>query len=240
MAKQKLRLSKEEYDTLQQPLKLLYKEDKDSYLFDAEDLDEFIPSQAILKAKKKESDENKELRIKNQELMEKLNLTETSVEDVKTKIDVEKVTNTKRIADLEAKWQQREKQLKEQSYKLATEKIYGDVADIFINKTVGTAIASRRVKIIEEDNSYKTIYLDANGNETDMNFEEFKKNILADKELKPTIKGVLSSGSSASTNSTSVVPKPIKEMNATEKAIFANKFPEEYSRLINPNNQSNS
>lgn len=204
----KRKLSKAQYEKLPEVKKDLYKEVDGSFHLDL-DSDDDEDLGALKRAKEHEVARRKEAETKLKALEEKESERKTQEEKAKSKAKEEKAKNDGDIDALETSW--KEKLAKEKaSRKEDVGKYQQFITDILVNKTAEamaaeistvpkllTGVIASRMKVEFDGDSPQLRILDSEGKPSASSLQEFKTELLQDKELSPILIGSKASGGSS-------------------------------------------
>lgn len=149
----------------------------------------------------------------------------------------EEHAKTKALAD------QREKELKASNIRSKKEAIVNELKALIVEDEkpfMGDYFASR-VNVFEDGNELKVKFSDHNYRETTMSLEEYKKNLLATKELQAKIKTTQTTGSGATLGFLQVGDKPVryKDLTTAQKAELLKTDPVKFKQLQEESKPSN-
>lgn len=228
----KLKISEDEFDSLSDEMKKIYKQDGDSYLLDADIPN--VDNGALKRAKDRESQKRKDLEAQLAELQSKLDSISDTDARKRGDIDtLEKSWNSK-YSDMEKSYGEKMKSLQSAYVKEVIDKKaielankLSDSPDLILPHIKG------RIKADFDGDTPITRVLDKEGNVSALTFDELHKEFVANPIFKPIIRESKASGSSANNASgqKGSANKSLKDMTATEQAIFANQNPELYLEM---------
>lgn len=240
----KKRMTKEEYESLKKPIGYNLAtegEHAGKYVFEGFEEDEEDMG-ALLRGKKRETDEKNqfkkladEYKLKLEDLTAKHEEANDSLKKIKGTQSERDALFQKQIDSLKSDFNAKEAKLKQKAEQGEIEKIVSSFAPSWVDKAeeLGSLAIKSRVKIKEHEGELKPVFLDKRGQETLMNFEEFKKNVLADESLHPIIRANQSSGGGATGNSyKGSAPVDFSKMTATDKALLKKTDPSAYQNLL--------
>lgn len=229
--------TKEEFEKFSEFEKKLFKEVDGVY---KPKLKGYIDPVDLKKAKDHEVAQKNELQKKLKEIEDK---------EKKTKEQMEK--NQKSSQEVVDKYQNQLDTLKEE-YRIDKEKMkskaekaligqtVSEITSLFTSEKIGSSFAKERTQIEYDSNGEPfTVFIDDMGNKL-TKISEIKKIILADEELKSTLKGVESGGSSASAINSRHKAVPtisnFKEAKEQDLVALANADPDAFLALVSKNN----
>lgn len=224
-------ITEEEFKGLQEPMRVLYphKNPDGTYGLDLEGRDD---TTALKNGKKRETDRANLLAKEKAELQAKLKVIDD--ENAGKLSQAESNINSnwdKRVKDLEENYKKQNDALRKKAEKAEIERVSTSLNGKWLSDEVGQIVLKNRTAIEYEGDDMKTVFLDARGNKTSMNFEDFQKSLVDEPSIKAILKASNASGGGASPNFGSGSQLSYKDMSATEKMALAKSNPDAYLKL---------
>lgn len=231
----KRKITATEWQALAEDVKKEYKAEGADYVLDLEDT-----GFAALKAEKEEE------RRKREKAEADLQALKDAEAEKERKAAEDKAKADGDIAALEKSWKEkaeRDAAAERERVKAAEQALRVVIVDNAATKmageisTVPELIVDRikaRMSVEVADGIPLLRILSADGKPSALSVDDLKKEFLDNPALKPIIKGSNAGGggSGGGGNGGGAGQKKLSEMTATEEAIFANKHPEEYARMV--------
>lgn len=243
----KKKLTAEEYLKYPKNEQIQYIEDTEnpgSYKFKGfEDDNTEEDNGALVRAKKRETDEKAQAKRDNEFLRNKIKELEEQNSSKGEEIVKTKGTQAERDAlwekklnDLGAKFENDKKQLRSKAEQSEIARIAKSLNGKWLSDDVGEVILKSRTRIEYEGDEMKTVFLDKSGQKTLMNFDEFQKSLVDEPSIKAILKANNTSGSGASANSNGSAVVSLKGLSGLERVQLANSNPQAYQELLSKSN----
>lgn len=217
------------FEKLNEFEKKFYKEDNGKFKLRVK----YEDNDDLVNAKQRETNRAKKLELEKKDLEQQLKLIQKAKKNDEEKVEGDKSTLQTQIDDLKKQLADTDAKSKAKIEKAVIEKTAIEVASLFKSKKAGEAFAKSRLAVEEDENGdIRIVFLDDNGRKTSMNFEQFKKNLVADEDLKGILLGVDSSGGGATgTKKTAVPTVSFDKMSIEDRLSLYKADPVLFSKL---------
>lgn len=239
MPKLKLKLTKEEYASLNESLQGLYAETDEGFALDVDGIED---TGALKRAKEHEKAARKLAEDKTREMREQFEQLQKQLEEAgnadsrkkgdieaieasyqkklkeaeeKARLEVDKLTSTLKNSTLES-----------HARKLATD-LSGESADLILPHIL------RKLSVDLEEGTPKIRVLGDDGQPTADSLDDLREFFFTNKTYAPIVVGSKASGGGAAgAKGGGATTKKLSDMTATEEALFAKQNPEKYMQMI--------
>jgi hypothetical protein len=222
------KVTKEEFEKFTPFEKNLFVLEGDVYVPNFEKKEDI---KALKSEKDRQISEKNKIKAEKEAIEKKLKEIEEKEKQSNVVIDDYK----KDITQLRQELKDKEEKAKRRTEKILIEKTASEIASLFKSDKVGVPFAKNRLSIEYDDQGEPvTVFHDDLGNKI-TRFSEIKQIILADDELKPTLKGIESSGGGASAHNTHrSIPSvsDLKTAKAEDLVAIANADPDAFLKLL--------
>lgn len=239
----KLKLTKDEYDQLDEAQKSFYAENGDEFTLQVDGLED---TGALKRAKDHEKEARKLAQEKARELESRLKSLEEAAEAEKEKLELEaakkagnfeelKASYEKKTKEIQAKYEAQMSEFKTSLANKELDALASSIAQDLAKDNAGILLphVKQRLKVEYGDDGLITQVLDEKGQVSADSVDELKNYFSTSDAFAAIVVGSEASGGGAAGGSKGSIPKKkLSEMTATEEAQFANQNPQEYQRLL--------